>query len=104
MRLALFLLKLRLQHCAILSQLGHHQRALETSKLGLKLLQECVLLIYEFAMELQRESSSSKDQPNSSDKVAFAGTASKFVQLLRMLLDNLREEITAQTVKKYCRC
>lgn len=54
LRLALFLLKLRLQHCAILSQLGHHQKALDTSKLGLTLLQQCIALIYSFAEGLQK--------------------------------------------------
>lgn len=36
----MFYLKLKLQHCAILSQLNHHQKALETSKSALRVLQE----------------------------------------------------------------
>lgn len=52
----MFYLKLKLQHCAILSQLNHHQKALETSKSALRVLHETLEIIFDFALSFQPQS------------------------------------------------
>jgi hypothetical protein len=67
--------------------------------LALKILKECISLVYDFAKSLQQQEPTSKE--DNREKIVFSKTSNKFVQLLGMLLDNLNEDITIKKVRKY---
>jgi hypothetical protein len=59
LKISKFLVTLKFQHCAILSQLGLHEKALETCKSTLSLLEQAVSFINGFAKR-QEESYNAK--------------------------------------------
>lgn len=94
LKLAKYLITLKFQHCAILSQLNQHEEALKTCKSALPILNKIVEIIYNFSKK-QEESINLK---NSDEAVMFSR---KVYGLADQILSNLNQQLSDNLESKH---
>lgn len=91
------LLILRMQHCAIYSQMGSHDKALATAQHNLHGLKECLSNILETTSKLNSQDSKYKGEYGT---VRFSGKIQRHLELLKSLISDISTNITIEGYAK----